>query len=162
MKNEIISQYKASIKMLMDTIIQCPEATWYNNDSASPYWRLVYHAIYFTALYLSQNPDRYLPWHGHQDGYENLGSLTRDKKPIIVERIYTKEEMLEYTESLLTQCKNSVMETEPDEQSGFYWLPMSRMEVHLYNIRHIQHHTGQLIERLHQAGIKGIKWEKMG
>ena len=24
------------------------------------------------------------------------------------------------------------------------WLPFSRLELHLYNLRHIQHHTGQL------------------
>lgn len=38
--------------------------------------------------------------------------------------------------------------------------PMNRLQLHLYNIRHLQHHVGQLTERLHQAGIKGIKWER--
>ena len=28
--------------------------------------------------------------------------------------------------------------------SGFEWLKFTRAETHVYNIRHIQHHTGQL------------------
>jgi uncharacterized damage-inducible protein DinB len=48
-----------------------------------------------------------------------------------------------------------------EEKSGFDWLPTNRMELHLYNIRHIQHHTGQLVERLRQNGVKGIRWETM-
>ena len=29
-------------------------------------------------------------------------------------------------------------------ESGFYWYRMSKLEHHLVNLRHIQHHTGQL------------------
>jgi len=162
MKNEIISQYSASLKMLMDTIKKCPEYVWNNDTYESAYWRLVYHALYYTALYLSKNPDTFTPWSGHRDDYENLGAIIHDNKPIIFEKIYTKEEMLAYAESIMAQCEIAVKETTPGENSGFYWLSISRMEVHLYNIRHLQHHTGQLTERLHQAGIKGIKWVKTG
>ena len=38
---------------------------------------------------------------------------------------------------------------------------MTTAELHLYSIRHIQHHIGQLIERLHQAGIQGFPWVGM-
>jgi len=32
------------------------------------------------------------------------------------------------------------------------------MELHIYNIRHLQHHTGQLMDRLRTAGNIGVAW----
>jgi hypothetical protein len=161
MKKEIISQYKASLNMLMDTIKKCPENLWNNNEYENTYWHIVYHTLFYTSLYLSISPIKYSPWEKHKDNYNCLGSVTRDNKPVVIENIYSKNEIMEYIGSLFSNLENSVNNTPMDEKSGFDWMPMNRMELHLYNIRHIQHHTGQLIERLHQKGIKGIKWEVM-
>jgi uncharacterized damage-inducible protein DinB len=46
--------------------------------------------------------------------------------------------------------------------SEFPWLPMSRAELHLYNIRHIQHHTGQLGAFLRRNGVDAGRWVKRG
>jgi len=43
-------------------------------------------------------------------------------------------------------------------ESGFHWLKLSKGEAPLYNLRHIQHHAGQLIERLRQEAGLGSKW----
>ena len=162
MKKEIISQYKASLNMLMDTIKKCPDSLWENNDYGNAYWRIVYHTLFYTSLYLSCSPSEFTPWAKHKVYSNFLGSVAPDNKPIIIENSYSKKEMMEYIGSIFNNCENSVKDTLPDEKSGFEWLPMSQIETHLYNIRHIQHHTGQLIERLHQTGVKGIKWERMG
>ncbi|MCL4826199.1 MAG: hypothetical protein KJZ95_02460 [Caldilinea sp.] len=46
--------------------------------------------------------------------------------------------------------------------SGFYWLPMNKLELQIYNIRHIHAHASELAERLSQrAGIE-IDWVSMG
>ena len=38
--------------------------------------------------------------------------------------------------------------------SGFEWLPFGKLELQLDNLRHLQHHTAELYERLGaQAGI---------
>jgi hypothetical protein len=43
--------------------------------------------------------------------------------------------------------------------SGFSWIPLNKLELQLYNIRHIQHHTGELYERLGaRAGIGDLRW----
>jgi len=143
----------------MDTIEKCPENTW-NNEHA--YWHIVYHALYYTDLYFSQSPDKFIPWAKHRENYQYLSSVTRDNKPLIIESIYPKNEMLEYAESIFKKCEKSVNETNLEDKSGFDWLPMSKLGVHLYNLRHLQHHIGQLIAQLHQAGIRGVKWEKSG
>ena len=43
-------------------------------------------------------------------------------------------------------------------QSGFHWYKMSKLEHQLVNIRHIQHDTAQLVDRLRAADDIGIKW----
>jgi hypothetical protein len=42
--------------------------------------------------------------------------------------------------------------------SGFSWYRMSKLEHQLLNLRHIQHHTGQLADRLRRETNKGIAW----
>jgi hypothetical protein len=42
--------------------------------------------------------------------------------------------------------------------SGFHWLPFNKMELQFYNIRHRQHHTGQLADRLRTKTNVGLAW----
>ncbi len=161
MKEEIISQYKASLSMLSDIITECPENLWDSKEYENAYWRIVYHTLFYTSLYLSKSPSEFIPWAKHKKDYNNLGEVTRDKRLIIIDIVYSKSEMLGYMESILNETDKSVNSMLEDEQSGFEWLAMSKIELHLYNIRHIQHHVGQLIERLHSVGIKGIRWKAM-
>jgi hypothetical protein len=101
-------------------------------------------------------------WDKHKENYECLGEVTFDKKPVIIESSYSREEMLEYADSIFEKCETYVNASTLNAKCGFDWLPFNDLEKHLYNIRHIQHHTGQLVERLHQNGIEGIKWETFG
>jgi hypothetical protein len=160
MEQEIISQYRASLKMLIDVIDKCPETLWNNAAFENPYWRIVYHTLFYTALYLSEATDTFVPWEKHILNYNYLGKVTQHNSPIVIERIYNKDETISYAESIYKDCENSVINMKGKE-SGFEWLPMNRLEIHIYNIRHLQHHIGQLTERLHQSGIRGINWETM-
>ena len=45
-----------------------------------------------------------------------------------------------------------------DAPSGFEWLPFNKPELQFYNIRHIQHHTGELCERLGVMGEIEVPW----
>ena len=162
MKKEIVSQYHAALKMLLHVIEKCPDASWNDDKYENAFWRLVYHALYYTDLYLAKNPESFNPWEKYIENYHYLGKVTRDKKPLILKEIYSKSEMLDYTEAIYNKCKKSVQDTDLEGPSGFPWLSMNKLELQLYNIRHLQHHIGQLIERLHQEDIRGIKWESQG
>jgi hypothetical protein len=162
MKKEIISQYKAAFKMLLDAVNKCPDNLWDNNEYGDAYWRIVYHTLFSTSVYLSPSITKFKPWAKHKKNYNSLGTIARDNTPIIIENSYSKDELTEYLESIVNICEKSLKGMLPDEESGFEWLPMNKIELHLYNIRHIQHHIGQLVDRLHQSGIKGINWERMG
>ena len=162
MKTEIISQYRASLSMLLSTIKKCPEALWENDQYENAYWRIVYHTLFYTALYLSPSYTEFNTWTKHKPTYNSLGTVTPLNEPVVINEAYTKDDMIEYLESIFNDCENFVNNNPLEAESGFYWLPMNKFELHIYNIRHIHHHIGQLIERLHQTGITGIEWKAKG
>jgi len=46
-------------------------------------------------------------------------------------------------------------------ESGFHWLPFNKLELQVYNIRHLQQHTGELCERLGAHGEIEVAWVAM-
>jgi hypothetical protein len=162
MKTAIISQYKAALKMLMDVITKCPDELWDDNNYASSYWHIVYHALFYAAFYSSTGPETFIPWEKHKKNYNFLGTIGADGVSFKIENTYSKVELMDYAEMIFNNMESAVTKLNDDEKCAFYWLPISTMELQLYNIRHLQHHTGQLVERLHQNGIRGINWVGRG
>ena len=59
-------------------------------------------------------------------------------------------------------CRDTIAQQLPTTDlelgdSGFNWLPFGKLELQLYNIRHIQQHTGELSQRLGDHGID-VPW----
>ncbi len=158
MKSEIVSQYNAALKMLFSTIELCPDKLWIDEEYENSFWRIVYHTLFYTSLYLSKNPQSFTTWSKHKENYNCLGNFTYDNKPIVINEIYSKEILTEYLKAILEKVEISISEMEENKISEFNWIPGNELNRHLYNIRHIQHHTGQLVERLHCNKVKGIKW----
>ena len=149
----IISQYRASLAMLRSAISLTPDALW--NDSAYPSrtWRIAYHTLYYTQLYLGASPDAYVPWEKAIDEAEDLDSRAFDEKLI------GRDEILGWLDSIVASIPRAVESLPLDAESGFYWLKFTRAELHIYSIRHIMDHTGQLAERLRANGVtSGVKW----
>ncbi|MDN3548860.1 DinB family protein [Mucilaginibacter aquaedulcis] len=157
MKRELISQYRAALSMLRNVVVSCPEILWDNTDNDIAFWQLVYHTLYFTDLYLADNAHRFVRWSRHRQDYQKLGRLPADRTKL-TQPIYTKNDLLGYISEIDQLLIHQVKEEGFKGPSGFEWLVMNKLESHLYNIRHLQHHTGQLIERLHQFGVHGIPW----
>jgi hypothetical protein len=59
------------------------------------------------------------------------------------------------------EVKEKVAELDLDADSGFDWIPFNKQELQFYNIRHLQHHTGELCERLGTAAGIDIQWVGM-
>lgn len=158
-KGVIKSQYRAALAMLEQTIVKCPTALWDAPQPANRFWHVAYHALFYTHLYLQRSEADFTPWANHRDEYQFLGSLPwpPHKEPEIGTP-YSQQEVLDY----LAFCRNQV-ETKVDgvdlaAESGFDWLPFNKMELQLYNIRHLQHHTGELAERLGTQADIEIDW----
>ncbi len=155
----IQSQYLATLAMLEQTVVRCPDELWDNVDDKVKFWHIAYHALFYTHLYLQKSGDDFQPWARHRPDYEQMGPppWAPDQQPEIGEP-YQKADVLEY----LAFCRQMVATTAPtlvlDAPSGFEWLPFTKFELQIYSIRHLQQHAGELMERLgSRVGVE-IDW----
>src|ERR1700723_3732175 len=57
------SQYHAALKALCQAVEKCPDALWDDDpDGAAPFWRVVYHTLFYTHFYLQQDQHSFVPW----------------------------------------------------------------------------------------------------
>jgi hypothetical protein len=161
-KEIIQSQYQASLKMLLDAIDQCPQHLWSDPKDKNQFWHIAYHALFYTHLYLQVSEDEFRSWEKHIEDYHSLGSLpgssadeTASGKP------YSKDELLAYLTFCQQEIDDKVAAVNLEAESGFSWIPFNKLELQFYNIRHLQHHTGEICDRLGtRAGI-GVHWVGM-
>lgn len=156
----IQSQYHATLDMLKEAIRVCPADLWIDPSFTNAFWHVAYHAIFYTHLYLSERLESFVPWSKGRPEYEFLGDKLPwppHNKPNVGEP-YTKDEVLEYMAFCRQQVDAKVAALDLEAESGFDWLPFSKLELQFYNIRHTQHHTGQLSERLRTQTDTGINW----
>ncbi|WP_199617174.1 DinB family protein [Paenibacillus alkalitolerans] len=159
MKKVIISQLLSSIAMLQNAVNNCPDELWDNEEHENKYWHIVYHALYFTDLYLSPSMDRFKSWDKARNEYQFLGPVPWPPHYTPkIEQSYSRAELNEYIEKIKAESVSRIDQDDLNANSGFDWLPFNRMELHLYSIRHLQHHTGQLVERLKDNGVSGTRW----
>ena len=155
----IISQYLAALEMLKQTVTKCPESIWNSPDDQTKFWHIAYHALFYTHLYLQDSEQTFRPWSKHREDYQYIGQLPNPPHiPPEIGKPYDKDSVLEY----LDFCRNQVVERVPqlnlEAGSGFDWLPFSKLELQFYTIRHIQQHTGELMERLGSRADVKIDW----
>ena len=157
----IVSQYKASLGMLRQAIEMTPEKLWNSDDYNNPNWQIAYHVLWSIKFYLGANTESYEPWTNAIEGAESLGGSQDWENPdkgITVEGSHSKEDLLSFIDDLEMNLPNAIEGLPFHEPSGFEWYPYSRLELHINTIRHIQHHTAQLIERLKANGETGFPW----
>lgn len=155
------SQYKASLGMLRTVIEKNTNELLYSSEYHNPSWQIAYHTIWATKLYLGANYENYVPFDKAIEGAESLGGAKEwenvDEGVSVVGQ-NTLEELLSFIQSIEGGLMENLESLPLNEKSGFEWYAFSRMELHLMNIRHIQHHTAELIERLKIKGITDFAW----
>jgi hypothetical protein len=153
------SQYCASLEMLKQAVEKCPDTLWTDDSYKNKYWHLAYHALFFTHLYLQDDLEHFTPWLKHRENYQFLGKMPYPpfKEPK-TDKPYRKDEVLEYLSFCVNEVGIKLNLTDLEKESGFQWLPFNKFELQLYNIRHLEHHTGQLFERLRTQPDIELKW----
>jgi hypothetical protein len=158
-KHVLLSQFEASLCMLHDCIRKCPREHWDAKVAKYPLWHVAYHTLCFTDLYLSPARESFTFRAIHPNGWSEFD----DEYP---SRRFEKPELADY----LACCREKAIhtiegETEQSLQgpSGFDRLKFSRLELHLYNIRHVQHHAAQLAAALRKLDpLIDPRWIGMG
>ena len=154
LSHAICSQFLAALEMLRNAITACPETLWDRPADQNRFWHVAYHTLFYAHLYLQKARESFRPWAKHRQGHERFDRPPTDPgyEP------YSKADLLEYLEFCWQEVRDRTAQLDPEAPSGFHWLPFSKLETHLYNIRHVQQHTGELMERLGQAGIEVKDW----
>ncbi len=61
--------------MLKQAIELCPDGLWTGGNYPVPFWRVAYHALFYTHLYLQPDEKAFRPWEHHRDQYQFLGAV---------------------------------------------------------------------------------------
>jgi hypothetical protein len=122
---------------------------------------LAYHVLFYTHFYLAPSEAEFRPWQRQRPGYNFLGAPPWSPgEKLVLGDPYTKVELLEYCHLCLEEVKAQVPALDLEAASGFFWLPLNKLELQLYNLRHLAHHTGQLADRLRTGAGLGVPWAR--
>lgn len=159
------SQFRAALLMLEQCIERCPEGLWDAQVAKYPVWQVVHHVLSFVDCYLSPSDQAFIALMASRAAAREAdGTPAFNPQPAGIaelaeeypSRRFSRDEMLTYVR-LGREKADAVLAAETDAAltgpSGFPRLPFPRLELHLYNLRHIQHHAGQLSAVLRREGI---------
>jgi hypothetical protein len=162
MLNEVLQkQYEKSFSILRNTITSYDESIWLNNiDYKSPAWQIAYHAIFYTNIYCSSSENDILQWNKTRNDYHDFKKIHKLIKTNEIKLIpYTKNDMIEFIDFVNGNVPFYLLKMKPEDKCWPYWYNESQMEFHINNLRHIQHHIGEIIER-HDIKIDiPYRWE---
>lgn len=152
-KDALWHQFGASLDMLENAIAMCPESMW---TTTANFWYIAFDCLYYLDYYLTPNVENYvLP-----APFAFTGPDPTDGPPA---RMYTRQELLAYLHSSRTRC-HELITGMTSEIATSTWTNRSKtmrysfFELLIYNMRHVQHHTGQLNLLLRQGKDDAPDW----
>jgi hypothetical protein len=150
-RDSVWSQFGASLDMLENAINMCPDEHW---DTELNFWYTSYHCIFWTDYYLTTEPGNFQP----PAPFDLSEFDPSGRKP---HRTYTKAEVLGYLEHC-RQKANQFISGLTVQKLSDRWIDdyknFSLLELLLYNVRHIQHHSAQLNLLLRQTINNAPAW----
>lgn len=162
-KKILSGQFGATLSMMGQCVQVCRPEHWEGRIANDTFRQVAYHTLFFVDFYLSPSEDAFRLRDLHQrGGDERVGT---EASPGL-----SKDETLAY----VAICREKALETLASETaeslrgaSGFSRLPFSRGELHVYNLRHVQHHTGALSAYLRRVDAslkdpKALPWIRTG
>lgn len=164
LRQALKEQYHAGLAMLAECVEKCPDDTWIEGEHPRPFWRIAWHAAYFTHNYLVQNAEAFngsaADW---PPAVRTALGVSDTQRAIDVEPYelpegvapLTRREVRHYIAHVRGLIDATVDRLDLDSpETGFSWYPtMSKLSHELMNLRHLQGHVGQLSELLMAKGI---------
>ncbi len=157
-KQIVVSQFEAALAMLNQCIAACPPEHWEGRIANDSFRYIAYHTLFFADFYLSANEASFQLRDLHHRGGDERGEAASPG--------LSKEETLAYVPIVRQKLLESLAaETEQSLAGpcGISWRKTSRAELHLYNLRHVQHHVGAMFAYLRRvvpslADNKSLPW----
>jgi hypothetical protein len=168
LREALKEQYHAGLGMLQACIRQCPDDLWLAGEQPRSFWRIAWHAAYFTHNYLVQDEDAFNAsapdW---PDAARSALGVGDSQLAVAVEPYELPEDapaLMRGDAYDYTAYVRGVVDATVDaldlarDDTGFRWYPnMAKLSHQLMNLRHLQGHVGQLSELLMARGID-IDW----
>ncbi len=156
-KTLIAHQFEAALCTLNACVDRCADTAWNSRVANYKFCQVVFHTLFYTDLYLGQDEESLPRQSFHLNNGPFFGDYEEfeDRAPV---RLYDKASIRIYLEHWRNKA-SAVIAAETaatlSARSGFKSRDFSRAELHVQNIRHIQHHTAQIeptVETRHERG----------
>jgi len=138
-KQALLGEYEASLCMVKLCVQCCKPEFWEGKIASDTFRQVSYHTLFFADLYLSTTEATFELRDLHQRGGDERGKTASPGLSV--------DETVAYA-AICRQKAIDILAAETSESlqgwSGFSWRKCSRAELHIYNIRHIQHHVGAM------------------
>jgi len=160
LKGMIANQYEASLCTLAACVDRCPDPSWHMPIGIYEFSQVVFHTLFFADFYLGRGATSlrdqafHLENKAFFDDYEQL----EHRAPV---GRYERSALQKYMRHCRTKAADVIASETADSlrgDSGFDRRDFCRAELHVCNIRHIQHHSAQLILRLRTKAGVDIPW----
>jgi hypothetical protein len=145
------NQFGAAIDMLENAIVACTDELWNTKDE---FWYKAYHTLFYLDYYLTVDPQ----------GFEPPAPFTLsefDPSGILPDQVYSKDDLLNYLGHCRNKC-HALIGTLTALKAEKRWINEYRnysiLEILIYNMRHVQHHTAQLNLILRQGINDAPRW----
>lgn len=150
-------QFRAGLAMLRECVELCPDDLWGAVVDKPPrtYWRVAYHAAFYTHLYLCQSRSEFTPWEKHID-HAVMTCLDEGEELPPAETLYSQNDLIEYIDLLNKHMDSAIDSLDLESlESGFSWYPdFPKLDHVLLTLRHLGIHVGQLQELLYAKGLE--------
>lgn len=159
-KTLIANQFEAAFCTLNVCIERCPETVWDGRVANHRFCQVAFHTLFYADFYLGSSEDGFRDQAFHRDHADFFRDYEEfdDHPPTW---LYDRPSIKSY----LDHCRRKASDTISSEtaesltaRAAFPRRTFSRSELHVYNMRHIQHHAAQLSLRLRLDAAQDIPW----
>jgi hypothetical protein len=164
LRQALKEQAHAALAMLDECVEKCPVGLWLDGRHPRTFWRIAWHAAYFTHGYVVQHEEAFngsvADW---PQAVRTALGVSETQKAIDVEPYelpegatpLTRQEVRDYIAYVRGLIDSTVDRLDLDSrETGFSWYPsMTKLSHEIMNLRDIHGHVGQLSELLMARGI---------
>jgi hypothetical protein len=168
-RDTLWKNFAAAIDMLHAIVFICPDDLWQDEKKL---FFMVYHTVIFLDYYLTIPVKTFTPCLSYTISDAALlpaGAID----DVLPDKLYSKEELLAYISLAKEKCRQLIQNT-PEAEFNTRWITDDEMQLHdlcpslvahyslleilFYNLRHVQHHVGQLNILLRQKAGVAVDW----
>ncbi|MHA1948004.1 MAG: DinB family protein [Candidatus Hodarchaeales archaeon] len=160
-RGALIEQYGAALKTLSILIEKCPNSLWESESYGPPFYKIIYHILYFVDCYLSRTKEERAAFKPRFDFAEDFSISKENFGSIYWKKELTKDECILYISEMRAKAQKFFDEISLNELTSepiFEWHGSSLLGSLIYNIRHIMLHIGALQSRLRMNDVDEHFW----